>query len=132
MGGKRMTMPSIGQWVWGDRMNPCQVVDIGTKRSTGQTMLKVLCPQGSRVIPLDSVKGVASTKPNLLVMPRPMQVGDRVRLKKTQLEFTVVEIYSVRDGSDNGEPTFEQWAKLQTDDGRPAHWKLRQLEVIYD
>jgi hypothetical protein len=65
-----------------------------------------------------------------LPAPRLIQVGDRVRLKNTQLEFTIAEIYSVRDGSDNGEPTFEQWARLQTDDNRPAHWKTRQLEVM--
>jgi hypothetical protein len=56
-----VTTPSVGQWVWGDRMNPCQVVGIGTRRSTGQTMLKVLCPEGSKVIPLDKVRGCSDT-----------------------------------------------------------------------
>lgn len=62
--------------------------------------------------------------------PQPLEVGDRVRLKNTNREYTITEIRDVRDGSDNGEPTFETWARLQTDDGNPAHWKLRQLEKI--
>jgi hypothetical protein len=68
--------PSVGQWVWGDRMNPCQVVDIGTRRSTGQTMLKVLGPQGSKVIPLDKVRGCSDTPlvgagPSAPISPEP-------------------------------------------------------------
>jgi hypothetical protein len=125
-----MTPPSIGSWVWGEALNPCQVVGIGSRRSTGQTMLKVLCPRGSRVIPLESVRGVAQQKPNLLVMPRPVQVGDRVRHKQTQHEFTVVELYQHYMGLEDGDRTYETWAKLTTDDGRPAHWKLGQLQVM--
>jgi D-serine deaminase-like pyridoxal phosphate-dependent protein len=120
----------IGQWVWGEALNPCQVVAIGSKRSTGQTMLKVCCRQGARVIPLESVKGVAQQKPNLLVMPRPIQIGDRVRLKGTQAEYVVIEIYSHFMGWEDGDRTYEQWARLQTDNGKPATWKIQQLEAV--
>lgn len=122
--------PSVGEWVWGEALNPCQVVAIGSKRSTKQTMLKVLCPQGSRVIPLESVKGVAPTKTNLLVMPRPVQVGDRVRHKQTGSAYTVIDIYDHFMGWVDGERTYEAWARLTTTDGKPAHWKAQQLEVI--
>jgi hypothetical protein len=64
-------------------------------------------------------------------LPRPIQPGDRVRLKGTQAEYTVVEVYSVRCGRDeNDEPFFEQWARLETSDGKPATWKIQQLEVF--
>jgi hypothetical protein len=125
-----MTTPSIGEWVWGEALNPCQVIAIGSKRGTGQTMLKVLCPQGARVIPLESVKGVAQQKPNLLGMPRPIQLGDRVQHRQTQHEFTVIEIYQHFMGWEDGDRTYESWARLMTDDGKIAHWKIQQLEVI--
>lgn len=122
--------PSVGEWVWGEALNPCQVVAIGSKRSTKQTMLKVLCPQGARVIPLELIRGVAQQKPNLLVMPRPIQVGNRVRHKQTGLSYTVIDIYDHFMGWVDGERTYEQWAKLQTTDGKPATWKLSQLEAL--
>jgi hypothetical protein len=112
--------PSVGHWVWGEALNPCQVIAIGSNRGTGQTMLKVLCPQGSRVIPLELVKGVAQQKP--------IQVSDRVRLKGTQSEYVVIELYDYFMGWVDGERTYEQWARLQTIDGKPATWKLSQLE----
>jgi hypothetical protein len=125
-----VTTPSIGQWIWGEALNPCQVVGIGTKRSTGQTVLKVLCPQGSRVVPLESVRGVAQHKPDLVVMPRPIGVGDRVLLKNTALEYVVVNIYEVRcDRNSEDRPFYEKWARLTTLDGKPATWKLNQLEA---
>ena len=126
-----MSRIQIGSWVWGEAMNPCEVIDIGTKRSTGQTMLKVLCSQGSMVIPLESVKGVVPQKPNLMVMPRPIQVGDRVRHRQTNSTYKVIELYQVRcDRNKDDEPFFERWARLQTSDGRQARWKLQQLEAV--
>jgi hypothetical protein len=66
-----------------------------------------------------------------LPAPRPIQVGDRVRHKQTGHLFTVVELYSVRcDRDENDEPFFESLARLKTAGGKPAHWKLSQLEVI--
>ena len=92
-------------------------------------MLKVLYPQGSRVIPFESVKGVALQKPNLVVMPQPIQVGEHVTHKQTGSTYTVCELYQVRyDRDQDDQPFFEHWARLQTDDGKPATWKLQQLE----
>jgi hypothetical protein len=123
------TPPSIGHWVWGEALNPCQVIAIGAKRSTGQTMLKVLCPQGSKVISLESVKGVVVTKPNLLVTTRPIQVGDRVKLKNTNRFYTIIEVFEVPYWI-NGDRTVEMWARCQIVEGRMATWKLGQLETI--
>jgi hypothetical protein len=56
--------PLVGQWVWGEAKTPCQIIAIGTKRSSGQTVLEVAHPQGqSIVIPLSRVKGFSDTPP---------------------------------------------------------------------
>jgi hypothetical protein len=62
--------------------------------------------------------------------PKPIQTGDRVRLKNTALEFLVIETYAHFMGWVDGDRTYEAWARLQTSDGKPAHWKLSQLEVL--
>jgi hypothetical protein len=63
--------------------------------------------------------------------PRPIQVGDRVRHRQTGQVFIVAELYSHYVGlNSDDERTYEQWAKLTTEDGKPAHWKVQQLEVI--
>jgi hypothetical protein len=112
-----MSIPQIGNLVWDADSVACQVVSIGTKRSTGQTMLKVLCPHGARIIPLEAVKGISSA-------------GARVMLKGTDLTYTLLETYQQYMGLSDGERTYEQWARLQTHDGKPAYWKLSQLEAI--
>lgn len=122
-----MSTPSIGSFVWGEAGNICQIVSIGTKRSTGQTMLKVLCPQGQRVIPLEFVRGVSAENPALNTKSI---VGDLVKLKNTKLEYVITEIYDHFMGLHDGKPSYEKWAKLQTNDGKPAQWKLNQLKVI--
>jgi hypothetical protein len=63
-------------------------------------------------------------------LPKAIQPGDRVRHKQTGQTFTVIELYEHFLGWQDGDRTFERWAKLQTLDGRPAHWKLQQLEAI--
>jgi hypothetical protein len=61
----------------------------------------------------------------------PIQVGDRVRLKGAGRVYTVVEIYDHYVGRDsNGDRSYETWARLKAQDGKAAHWKLRQLEVL--
>jgi hypothetical protein len=54
----------------------------------------------------------------------------RVRLKGTQLGYNLIETYDHYMGLEGGKPSYEKWARLTTDDGRPAAWKLSQLEVI--
>lgn len=59
-----------------------------------------------------------------------LAIGDRVKLKGTQLTYNIIELYEHFMGWVDGERTYESWAKLQTDDGKPAHWKVQQLEAI--
>jgi hypothetical protein len=79
---------------------------------------------------LKSIPLTAIARWELPAVPKTIQFGDRVRLKNTALEFVVVEIYDHFMGLEDGERTYETWAKLTTEDGRPAHWKLNQLEVL--
>jgi D-serine deaminase-like pyridoxal phosphate-dependent protein len=65
-----------------------------------------------------------------LPAPRPIQPGDRVRLKGTQAEYVVIELYQHFMGLEDGDRTYETWAWLTTADGKPARWKMQQLEVI--
>jgi hypothetical protein len=56
--------------------------------------------------------------------------GDRVCLRGTGVEYTILETYDHYTGLKDGERTYERWARLQTLDGKPAFWKLPQLELI--
>ncbi len=79
----------------------------------------------------DGLKRVPLTAVIRWELPRPLEVGDRVRLKNTERQYTITELYDHFMGLDsNDERTYEQWARLKTDDGKPANWKLRQLEKI--
>jgi hypothetical protein len=60
----------------------------------------------------------------------PPDPGDRVKLKNTKLEYVITKIYDHFMGLQDGEPSYEQWAKLRANDGNPAQWKLNQLEKI--
>ena len=61
--------PRIGTWIWDEAGNVCQVVKTGRDRKTGQTLLKVACPQGQKVVPLKAIKGCSET--------HPLKKGDR-------------------------------------------------------
>lgn len=117
-------VPRVGSWVWSEQRSPCKVIGIGTKRDTGVTMLKVVCPQGEKVIPLETVCEVSFTKP----APTMLKAGDRVKLKNTDFSYTLIEVFEVPYWI-NGDRTTETWARLKTLDGKPATWKLSQLEV---
>lgn len=54
-------------------------------------------------------------------------VGDRVILRGTSAEYTVLEFFDHYTGLKDGDRTYEQWAKLQSLEGTPAFWKVRQL-----
>jgi hypothetical protein len=56
--------------------------------------------------------------------------GDRVQLKNTTAIFTVVELFDHFMGLKDGERTYEAWARLETLEGRPAWWKVQQLEKV--
>jgi hypothetical protein len=57
--------------------------------------------------------------------------GDHVCLRGTGLEYTLLDTYDHYMGRDeNQKRTYEKWARLQTLDGKPAFWKLQQLELI--
>jgi hypothetical protein len=57
--------------------------------------------------------------------------GDRVCLRGTGLEYTLLDTYDHYMGRDeNQKRTYEKWARLQTLDGKPAFWKLQQLELV--
>ena len=61
----------------------------------------------------------------------PFNPGDRVCLRGTSVKYTILETYDHYMGRDsNLVRTYERWAKLQTLDGKPAFWKLQQLELI--
>ncbi len=72
------------------------------------------------------------TAPIILGVPEvPFIPGDRVCLRGTGVEYTLTETYDHYMGRDsNLVRTYERWAKLQTLDGKPAFWKLQQLELI--
>ncbi len=61
--------PRIGSWIWGEAGNVCQVIKTGRDRKTGQTILKVACPQGQKIVPLEAIKGCSET--------HPLKEGDR-------------------------------------------------------
>lgn len=63
-------------------------------------------------------------------LPTPPAPGQRVRLKNTTLEFTIIDIYDHFMGWVDGERTYEKWARLTTTDGKPATWKVQQLEAV--
>jgi D-serine deaminase-like pyridoxal phosphate-dependent protein len=90
---------------------------------TDQILLKT--PEGLKRVPLNAV-----TRWELPPAPRPIQLGDRVRLKGTQAEYVVIELYDHFMGWQDGDRTTEACARLQTDDGKPATWKIQQLEAI--
>jgi hypothetical protein len=46
--------------------------------------------------------------------------GDRVQLKNTAAIFTVVELFDHFMGLKDGERTYEDWARLETPEGKPA------------
>lgn len=60
------------------------------------------------------------------------QLGDRIRLRGTQIVYTLIEVYEVNQGWDNGVPFVEQWARLQDLKGKIARWKITQLEREQD
>lgn len=83
------------------------------------------CPDGLKRVPLGAV-----IRWELPPEPRPIQVGDRVRLNGTQAEYTVIELYDHFMGWEDGDRTYETWARLTTPDGKPATWKIQQLEIL--
>jgi hypothetical protein len=128
-----MSALSIGSWVWGEQRNVCKVIDIQHSTKSGQVRLLVAHPQGQNVvIPLDKVHGFSATPPSWIVPAPPTtpQPGERVKLKNTKLEYTIVEIFDHFMGVQNGDRTYETWARLVTGGGKSAHWKIIQLEVI--
>lgn len=81
-------------------------------------------PSGLKRVPLDAVVRWELPAPTA---PAP---GQQVRLKGTDQTYTLTEIYEVYCGrGPDDERCYEQWAKLQASDGKPATWKLSQLEV---
>lgn len=76
-------VPQVGTWVWDKSGDLCQVISVGTKRSTGQTMLKVVCLEGQRSIPLDTVVGTAPD------ISQPLKPGDRALIISTSATGTV-------------------------------------------
>lgn len=62
-------------------------------------------------------------------MEQSVAAGQKVKLSRTNLMYTVLEVFEVRDGSNNGEPTFSSWAKLKAEDGSLAWWKVGQLST---
>jgi hypothetical protein len=82
-------------------------------------------PSGLKRVPFDAV---IRWEPPL--SPKPIEVGERVQLKGTQAEYVVIELYDHFMGWKDGERTYEQWARLQTSDHKPATWKLTQLRNL--
>lgn len=119
------TLP-IGSTVWGDRGIRCQVIGAFRDIETGQIKIKVHCPTGERFISPSDIRGCEPP-------PRPIQVGDRVRLKNTLLTYVVNRIYPVRCGKNSdGDWDYEDYCKLTSQSGTIATWKLIQLEKIKD
>jgi hypothetical protein len=114
-----ISKPPVGALAWGRSGVGCIIEALEANRIILKT------PSGLKRVPFDAV-----IRWELPAVPKPIQIGDRVRLKNTALEFVVVEIYDHFMGLEDGERTYETWAKLTTEDGRPAHWKLNQLEVL--
>lgn len=127
-----MSALSIGSWVWGEQRHVCEVISI-QRGKNGQVRLLVAHPTGQNAtIPLERVRGFSDSPPVWSVpeVPTPLAPGQQVRLKSTAQAYTLIEIYDHFMGWADGKRTYETWARLLTDDGRPAHWKLNQLEVI--
>jgi hypothetical protein len=80
--------------------------------------------------PLSAQPNFENFLPTAKAPVKALAIGDRVKLKGTQLTYNIIELYEHFMGWVDGERTYESWAKLQTDDGKPAHWKVQQLEAI--
>jgi hypothetical protein len=96
-----------------------------TALETDRVVLR--CPDGLKRVPLDAV-----IRWELSPSPTTPIPGQQVRLKGTDRTYTLTEIYRVYCGrGSDDQPFYEQWARLQTNEGKPAHWKLSQLTLKY-
>jgi hypothetical protein len=114
-----ISKPPVGALAWGRSGVGCIIEALEANRIILKT------PSGLKRVPFDAV-----IRWELPAVPKPIQIGDRVRLKNTALEFVVVEIYDLFTGLEDGERTYETWARLKTSDDRAAFWKLSQVEVL--
>lgn len=75
----------------------------------------------SRLVPFDQVPALPTTPVS----------GQQVKLKGTSQTYTLLETYRAYCGrGSDDQPFYEEWARLQTADHKPATWKLNQLEAI--
>jgi hypothetical protein len=81
-------------------------------------------PNGLKRVPFDAV-----IHWELPAAPKVPAVGDRVKLKNTNLFYTIIEVFEVPYWI-SGYRTVEMWARCQIVEGRMATWKLGQLETI--
>ena len=58
-----------------------------------------------------------------------MKLGQSIRLKNTTLTYTVHRLY-ISNADTDGDQWKEEWAELRTPDGKPAFWKVQQLEPL--
>jgi hypothetical protein len=80
---------------------------------------------------LKSIPLTAIARWELPAIPKTPVPGQRVRLKGTDRTYILIEIYEVYYGrGSDDQPFYEQWARLKTPDGKPATWKISQLELL--
>ena len=58
-----------------------------------------------------------------------ISIGDTVRLNNTILVYTVHRLY-ISNADTDGDQWKEEWAELRTPNGKPAFWKVQQLEPL--
>jgi hypothetical protein len=115
-----ISKPPLGAIAFGRSGVPCIVTALESER------VVLRCPDGASL----RVPVTAIARWELPAVPKTPVPGQRVRLKNTALEFVVIELYDHYMGMQDGERTYETWAKLTTPEGKPAHWKLSQFEVM--
>ena len=114
------TNPQIGSQIFTHKGN-CGIVE---RLEDERVIIRI--PDGSR----KSIPLTAIARWELPAVPKTPIPGQRVRHRQTGQEFTIIEIYDHYMGFEDGERTYEECARLQTPDGKPATWKIQQLEAI--
>jgi hypothetical protein len=110
--------PSLGAIAYGITGVPCIITALEADR------VVLRCPDGFKRVPLGAV-----IRWKLPAAPKVPTVGDRVKLKNTNLFYTIIEVFEVPYWI-SGDRTVELWARCQAVDGRAATWKLCQLETV--
>jgi hypothetical protein len=113
-----ITSPPVGAIAFGRSGVACTVAEVQPDR------VVLLCSDGVK-----QVRPTAIARWELPTKPGTPKSGDRVKLKNTNLFYTLIEVFEVPYWI-NGDRTVELWARCKSIGGWIAAWKLCQLEKV--